>query len=939
MLQLGPLAFASPWMLLGLAALPAIWWLLRISPPLPKRVRFPAIRLLVGLAREEETPAHTPFWLLLLRLLIAALIVFALAEPLWNPAPRIAGSGPLLIVTDNGWAAAAHWSERRTAMDGLIAEARRADRPVLVVGTAPEANAPELNFEAADDAAARARAMLPNPIEPDRIALIEKLEGGTTLASRNVQTVWISDGLDYGAAAQFGERLSALAGAGGLTLVEPKPMARALALLPPEDGGGALTATVVRALAGGAREGSVRAIGSEGGVVSEAPFQFAGGDTRAAAIFELPLELRNRVARLEISGEASAGAVVLADERWRRRSLGIVSGAGAEEAQPLLSDVYYLRRALAPYVELRETGSGRNTSETIEELLASPLSVLVLADIGNLGEDDIARVREWVEAGGLLIRFAGPRLAEGSDDLVPVPLRSGGRALGGALSWSTPQNLAAFEEGSPFFGLEVPSDVTVSRQVLAEPAPDLAAATWARLSDGTPLVTAARRGNGTVILFHVTANRDWSNLPISGLFVEMLRRSVALSQGTPAAGEGAAGESGAAARERELLYPVATLDGFGRLGTPPATATAISAEQFGSAERSPRHPPGLYGTAANPQALNLATPSLELKAMPEMSGIAERRNFAGNAELRLAAFAFAIALLLVILDTVAALWVTGLFETEKIRRVRFGTRIAPVILAALFVLSAFDARAQDRNADRFALQASLETRLAYVITGDREIDETSAAGLAGLSQVLRARTAFEPGEPMGVDVTRDELAFFPVLYWPMSEGQQTLSPEVLGKINAYMKNGGTILFDTRDQGSAIGAAAPGTETLRRLLGRLDLPPIEPVPADHVLTKSFYLMHSFPGRWQGGQVWVEASLADAGNPANDGVSTIVVGSNDYAAAWARDARGRPLYPVSPGGERQREMADRFGVNLVIYALTGNYKADQVHVPALLERLGQ
>ena len=934
MLQLGPLAFASPWMLLGLAALPAIWWLLRISPPLPKRVRFPAIRLLVGLAREEETPAHTPFWLLLLRMLIAALIVFALAEPLWNPAPRVAGSGPLLIVTDNSWAAAAHWNERRAAMDGLIAEARRTDRPVLVVGTAPEANAPDLNFESADDAAARARAMVPEPIEPNRIALVEKLEGGTTLASRNVQTVWISDGLDYGAAAQFAERLSALAGTGGLTLVEPGPGTRALALLPPDDEGGTFAATVIRAETQGTREGGVRAVSGEGGVLSEAPFAFAEGETRAAARFDLPLELRNRVARLEITGEASAGAVALADERWRRRSVGIVSGASAEEAQPLLSDVYYLRRALAPYAELRETHAGRNTSETIEDLLSSPLSVLILADIGNLTGDDRERVSDWVEAGGLLIRFAGPRLAEKSDDLVPVPLRSGGRALGGALSWSTPQNLAAFEEDSPFFGVDVPEDVTVSRQVLAEPTPDLANGTWARLSDGTPLVTAAKRGSGTIVLFHVTANRDWSNLPISGLFVEMLRRTVALSQGTPISGDGAA-----TARGRELLNPVATLDGFGRLGTPPATATAISVEQFESAERSPRHPPGLYGTAAAPRALNLATASLELAPILDAPGTASRRHFAGSSEVQLASLAFALALALVILDTVAALWVTGLFETEKIRRVRFGTRIAPVLLAALFALPSFDVRAQEGR-DAFALEATLETRLAYVITGDREIDETSAAGLAGLSEVLRSRTAFEPADPMGVDVTRDELAFFPVLYWPMSPRQDNLAPEVLGKINAYMKNGGTILFDTRDQDRAVaGAVTPGTETLRRLLGRLDLPQLEPVPADHVLTKSFYLMHSFPGRWDGGQLWVEASLAGAGSLTNDGVTTILVGSNDYAAAWARDARGRPLFPVSPGGERQREMADRFGVNLVMYALTGNYKADQVHVPALLERLGQ
>jgi len=935
MLALGPLAFASPWMLAGLLALPAIWWLLRISPPLPKRVRFPAIRLLVGLVRDEETPAHTPFWLLLLRLSIAALIVFALAEPIWNPAPRIAGQGPLLVVVDNGWASASHWNDRRAAMDGLIAEAGRTDRPVLVVGTAPGANASELNFETADDASARARALEPQPIEPDRIALAERLEGAETLSRGDVQTVWICDGLDYGAATQFAERLSAIAGSAGLTLIEPAPGSRALALLPPDERSGEFAPAVIRADANGAREGSVRATADDGAVLSETAFRFEQGETSASAVFDLPLELRNKVARLDISGENSAGAVVLADERWRRRSVGIVSGASAEEAQPLLSDAYYLRRAIAPYAELRDTPAARDTRGSIEALLSSPLSVLVLSDIGNLNEADHARVSDWVEKGGVLIRFAGPRLAERSDGLVPVPLRSGGRALGGALSWSTPQHLAPFEKDSPFFGLDVPQDVTVSRQVLAEPTPDLSSRTWARLSDGTPLVTAAERGEGLVVLFHVPANRDWSNLPISGLFVEMLRRTIALSQ---SAGGARSDAADAAPQRGDLLNPLATLDGFGRLGPPPATATAISVGQFESAERSPRHPPGLYGTAGNPRALNLAMPSLELTPLASLPGLSERRQFEGRAEERLATPALFVALILLVLDTVAALWVTGLFETERIRRVRFASRFTPVLLAAvLLLLPTSDARAQD---DAFALKASLDTRLAYVITGNAEIDATSEAGLSGLSRILAMRTAFEPAEPMGVNVATDELSFFPLLYWPMSPEQGDLGPEALARVNAYMKNGGTILFDTRDQDRAVGGmVTPGTATLRRLLGRLDLPPLEPVPSGHVLTKSFYLMNSFPGRWDGGELWVEAASSDAENLSNDGVSTVIVGSNDYAAAWARDAEGRALYPVTPGGERQREMAERFGVNLVMYALTGNYKADQVHVPALLERLGQ
>ena len=73
--------------------------------------------------------------------------------------------------------------------------------------------------------------------------------------------------------------------------------------------------------------------------------------------------------------------------------------------------------------------------------------------------------------------------------------------------------------------------------------------------------------------------------------------------------------------------------------------------------------------------------------------------------------------------------------------------------------------------------------------------------------------------------------------------------------------------------------------------------------------------------------------------NDRVSSLVIGGNDWAAAWATDEMHKPLVLPTPGGARQRELAYRFGINLVMYALTGNYKSDQVHIPAILERLGQ
>ena len=261
-------------------------------------------------------------------------------------------------------------------------------------------------------------------------------------------------------------------------------------------------------------------------------------------------------------------------------------------------------------------------------------------------------------------------------------------------------------------------------------------------------------------------------------------------------------------------------------------------------------------------------------------------------------------------------------------------------------------RTADQNADAFALRATVDTRLAYVTTGDAEVDNVSRAGLQSLTVFLAQRTALEAGEPVALDIARDELSFFPLIYWPVVPGAPKPSPQTLARIDAYMKNGGTVLFDTRDAimappGPGGEARAPGMVALRSILSSLDIPELEPVPRDHVLTKTFFLLKDFPGRFTSGQLWVEATQTakddedESKRPARagDGVSSIIITSNDFAGAWATRGDGQAMLPMVPGEPRQREFAFRAGVNIVMYTLTGNYKADQVHVPALLERLGQ
>ncbi len=967
----GALAFLNPWLLAGLLTLPVIYWLLRAVPPRPSQINFPPTRILVGLENEEKTADKTPWWLTLIRLLAATLVILALAEPVLNPVKNSAlqGTGPVVIVADNGWAAASRWPERARMIERLIDEAEGAQRPVVVLGTASAAKTVTPKIEAPGDARNTAAALIPEAFAPDRAEAITALE--TVFASANAtdpSIVWLHDGIDHNKdATALADRLTKLAGSGSFAVLDETAGLQAVGLAARLGEKGKLQALLLSP-GGTAREGSVFAFSARGERLGDATFKIPAGATQAEVGFDLPLELRNQVARIEIPSERSAGAVSLIDAATQWHRVGLISGENREQAQPLLAPLYYIQRALTPYAELASTNDS-NLVQGLDGVLRQNVSVLMLADIGNLTGEAANQVEEFVKRGGVLVRFAGPRLEKSGDDLLPVQLRAGGRSLGGALSWSSPQPLAAFDEASPFAGLTIPTDVTINRQVLADPArlsPEIEI--WARLKDGTPLVTATKRGNGRLVLFHVTANSDWSNLPISGLFVEMLRRlSTMGSIGASGSGGSDTSTQDTTADAQNILPPIRTLDGAGVLKAPPPTAEPLKASALAETSPSRLHPPGYYGGSASPRALNVLTPKSTLTPFPALGGSVQHLNYENAASTNLKPWMLALGLALLFADIIAILILqAGGLRNFTGRRATSRAALFALAVMAAGTLVAPIAEAQERAqppssraaapkaalpssavADKAAIDATGKVTFGYVMSGDRDTDETSRTGLLGLAKVLQSRTAVEPGEPAGVDIAKDEIAFYPILYWPVLESTESLPDAAIGRIDAYMKEGGLIIFDTRDYGqggsNTLPMAGKGGNALQRLLSKLDVPRLEPVPENHVVTKSFYLLRSFPGRWDGGQLWVEA-ISENPNDTNrarvaDGVTSIMITSNDFAAAWALDARDRPIYPVVPGGEMQREMAYRSGVNIVMHALTGNYKADQVHVPALLERLGQ
>jgi hypothetical protein len=949
-----PLGFAQPLVLLGLLSLPVLWWLLRLVPPRPRQIDFPPTRLLFEIAPKEETPARTPWWLTLLRLTLAALVIIAAAGPLWNPPLATANrAAPLLILLDDGWPAAAAWDSRLRTADEMIARAEADNRGVAVLPLSETAR--DISLQLAGATRVQFQQIKPKPYgvnRTDALPLIERF----LAAAPDVEVVWLSDGVDLGNGAGFIDGLKRIIGNHPLTIVEGG-VAVPHALAAADNAAGALTVKVLRAQTGLSDTGMVSAIDLKGLPLGEAPFSFKSTDRETDAVIDLPVEIRNDVARLEIVGERSAGAVQLLDKRWRRRTVGIVSGSTADRSQPLIGATYYLSRALNPFADVR-LAEGAAPAEAVARFLDRHLPMLILADVGNVAEA-LDRLNKWIDNGGVLVRFAGPHLAGTDDNLVPVKLRRGGRILGGSLSWDKPQQLAAFSRESPFNGMAVPTDVTVTRQVLAEPDSQLTDRTWATLADGTPLVTAERRGKGLLILFHVTADTRWSDLPLSGAFVDMLRRVVSLASSTASAeNENTAAERNNN-RAAQVVPPTRVLDGFGAFSSPPPTARPIPSNytERGSLD----HPPGLYGPPEGLVAVNTLAPA-DRPAPLDVSPLNARVDAYRHGEpLDLRGPIFLAALALLLLDALIVISLSGGLASLLPRRRVTAALLVAGLIGALTLHNSAQAQPAPQQLpavppltaqqEDFAMKATLQTHLAYVITGDASVDEVSRSGLQGLTLFLAQRTALEAGDPIGLDPARDELAFFPLIYWPVSPNAPKPSQAALEKIDSYMKRGGTVLFDTRDAvdappGPGGEMRGPGMVALRSILSSLDIPELEPVPHDHVLTKTFFLLRDFPGRFTSGQLWVEALPAENEDEepnrparAGDGVSSILITSNDLAGAWAMRPDGQPMLPLVPGEARQREFAFRAGVNIVMYALTGNYKADQVHIPALLERLGQ
>ncbi len=899
---LGNLVFLNPWILAGLLTLPALWLLLRVMPPAPRVVTLPSLRFLDGLIPEQQTPSRTPWWILVLRLLIAGLVLLALAQPVMNMSHALPGKGLVQIIIDNGWAAADTWEKQITAAEEIVAQAARENRDIAIITSAlpgGQSTWPDVQILDAAKAKGVLKALEPMPWSQDYKAAAEFVSAQNY--EGDVTNFWFSHGLhDAG--------IYTLAGAlledGSTYYYAPDAAQLPIALKPAgvSAEGPRVGINAPDSLPAGTPI-TVQALNDKGQVLDQKVVSFTPKHDEQDIQFDIQKSARNQVAEFRLLGRKSVASVMVLDEYSRRKSVGIIGADDETAPKPFIEARYYLTRALEDSATLF-TGSA-------QDILKQNPSMIIMPDTGSLPAEFLNDLENWVNKGGVLLRFAGPDMMQSNmaNVLVPVRLRLGSRSMSGALTWDKPAGLSAFPENSPLAGITTSPDIHVSTQILAEPDPELEGKIWAQLEDGTPLITAATQEDGLLVFVHTSASPLWSDLALSGTYVEILRRITGMSGNVQNLSQISEGS----------LQPVWVFDGYGRKINPPGYVRPIKTAELEDIQINNTRPPGLYGLSGFQKALNLGNTLEPLKAAHFTTLNITEREYGVTAERSFMPPLLYTALILLLVD-----WMIMIILPGNLMRLRLRRAMVSLFFALMFIVQPAHAQGQLSDVDY-----ADGLYLAYIKTGNSGVDSLAQKGLDSLATVLYRRTSVEPQGVVGLDIERDTLVFFPFIYWPIANTPHELSPKALQNVQSYLDHGGTILFDTRDGNSSEGAMdlvqSSAAKNLRSTISALSIPALQPITRDHVLGKSFYLLDNFTGRYTTGTFWVEQRSLEGGEE----VSSVLIGSNDWAGEWANEGNRT----------RQHEMAMRFGVNVVMYALTGNYKADQVHLPYILERLGQ
>ncbi|MBC6445034.1 MAG: DUF4159 domain-containing protein, partial [Alphaproteobacteria bacterium GM202ARS2] len=820
------------------------------------------------------------------------------------PANTLSNDAPLLLVIDNGWATAAHWHTHMQTLRDTLASLPDHRFILLPTATPPDPNT--LSILSARQAQTALDSLNPHPWHPQNAIIAQTLTNKDTNTPRlnHLSAIlWSHDAIDSPDKNTLKDTLQAHADRLNIpfySLTEPSLSLPIVLAPPPKTAQPQLLAYVLTPPTLPTQR-------------ADSPsYHLQGFDADNRLLFDKPLTLDSQETPVYASAEQAhflhqlhnlrlrtpqhqrhAATVLLRDSQSRQPSIFVLNPS-SESPPPLLNSNHYITQALN-----RPT---RNAS--LANALKQKADIIFWHDqTTRIPTDEQSHLLSWLEQGGILVRFASPHVQDLDADpnLLPAPLYEITASTRGFLADSTDSSTLHFAEHSPFH--QLPSTPTHIAPTFAfiEPPPDVHI--WAYTDDHRPLISARRVGNGWLVFFHTPLHPLRSDLALDTLFPTILatltrlrtyQGSTSLNSHTPST----------------LWQPLQLLDGWGQLSSPTATTQALNAD----ARPSPQTPPGIYATTYERRALNLgdnlSPPIPFINAPPPLQPTPPQHN-----QHTLQGWLLTAIILLLAIHTLLLL--RRAHRPSPTQPSRLSTTSTATAAALVFCYAFFPCltSAQDLAGDA----PFYAPRIGYMLSNDKEQDSLSHKGLSQLTRFINARTVAQLAEPLALTPQSPLLPFVPLIYWPVTSSNTPLSPQDTRTIEHYLSKGGIILFDTLTPKANLEPS-------------LSLPPLTPIDDEHTVTRSFFLLPL--NLWR--KTNTPVPWSDHHAQAHIPTASVFASQQNWAQLWQNHLY-MPQHPSLTGILTQQTLAMRFGLNLVLYALTGNYKRDQIHALTIIERL--
>ena len=945
---LSSISFGALNSLFALIGLIGIWYILKTMKPKPQKIYFPPTDTLLEKKETIINPKSIPWWLLIIRLLfIVMLVLFATLPFIKNSNESLKGGDKnTLILIDNSWASENIWDDIKDRAQWALSQIQEQNGQAIILPLIIEPDQ-QIYLNPRQEPTIFLNTLSPRPIEANAqsiISMLEKIKASGFEAENIVYVgsdLEIRDGKLETILAPFENRnifQASLAKYSSFQIISAENRSSQMVVE-----GIKLKNTLLPTLN----------LHNEDSIILASTAAFLNDEKKAfngyeywQARFEIPAELRNQASYVAIANLSNASATFLLNGQEKILRVRYLSSHHSSP-QALLKGSHYLKTALNDQIIWDETTDLSGLSA--QKLYDDKINILILDDI-ILDAAKIKEITQWIDQGGSLIRFAGNLSADNPDPLSPLALRKGKREFGGTISLQGDKKLILGLEQTPFETIDLKESISINTQLLSSP--NISGdpyETWGYLDDFSPVITAKNLGDGLLIYFQITSTPEWSNLPLSPLFPEILNKLINLSKTKTS--DLAKRSTDINEDERGLLEPKFIVSAKGQLLPAPPQVAALTYNQRDKAP-SLQTPPGLY---AKGYPYNLYSTNRLPQIRKPWGTATILSKIDHEKSMLLTPYLLIIIALLFLLDTIGTAYDKGRIRLMKRQKTHnFIACFFIMGLTCLILTHGSQAQEENLNFEKFA-EALKSDQLAYIEGPDSGVNRIAKAGITGLSNILAERTSFEPAAPVAIDLNQSDLSLYPFIYWPITNDTPIPNSSAIRRLKSYLDRGGLLVLDSRDQNErALSASAQNlplrTQLIKEILYALSIPPLRAVSQDHVVSRSYYLLEQFPGRMNGGDLFITANATTAVSSqsaeateeehsniySGDGISPVLVTSNDFAGAWAM-VQNEPILPVFPGGNEQREYAFRTGVNIAMYALTGNYKIDQVHTKAILERL--